>query len=89
LGKARGERPRVRRARPLQRAFPAYTDWADQLKALFRGYVDAKQKRAVLDYDDLLLYWRFLMDAEPIGRRFDHVLVMSIRTRIRFKPRSY
>jgi len=59
----------------LQRAFPAYTDWADQLKQLFRAYVDAKQKRAVLDYDDLLLYWRFLMDAEPIGQRFDHVLV--------------
>src|SRR5467141_312611 len=59
----------------LQRVFPVYTDWADQLKQLFRAYVDAKQKRAVLDYDDLLLYWRFLMDAEPIGQRFDHVLV--------------
>jgi DNA helicase-2/ATP-dependent DNA helicase PcrA len=59
----------------LQHTFPAYTDWAAQLKALFRGYVEAKQKRAVLDYDDLLLYWRFLMDAEPVGRRFDHVLV--------------
>src|SRR5882672_2009495 len=61
----------------LQRAFPAYTDWADQLKQLFRGYVDAKQVRHVLDYDDLLLYWFYLMegDGEPVRRRFDHVLV--------------
>jgi DNA helicase-2/ATP-dependent DNA helicase PcrA len=59
----------------LKQSFPAYTDWIEQLKALFRGYVEAKQKRAVLDYDDLLLYWRFLMDAAPVGRRFDHVLV--------------
>src|SRR2546430_10898697 len=31
----------------LKRAFPAYTDWTEQLKALFRGYVEAKQKRAL------------------------------------------
>jgi DNA helicase-2/ATP-dependent DNA helicase PcrA len=55
----------------LERTFPAYSDWAEQLKTLFRGYVDAKQKRAVLDYDDLLLYWSFL----DVSRRFDHVLV--------------
>ncbi len=59
----------------LKQSFPAYTDWIEQLKTLFRGYVEAKQKRAVLDYDDLLLYWRFLMDAAPVARRFDHVLV--------------
>jgi len=59
----------------LKHSFPAYTDWVEQLKALFRGYVEAKQQRAVLDYNDLLLYWRFLMDAAAVGRRFDHVLV--------------
>src|SRR3989475_7213043 len=61
----------------LQRVFPAYTDWTDQLKALFRGYVAAKQQRHVLDYDDLLLYWFYLMegDGEQVRRRFDHVLV--------------
>src|SRR5579859_1064013 len=57
----------------LKRAFPAYTDWPDELKTLFRGYVEAKQKRSLLDYDDLLLYWRFAMDVAPIA--FDHVLV--------------
>src|SRR5258705_1592314 len=45
----------------LKSSFPAYTEWADQLKQLFRGYVDAKQNRCVLDYDDLLLYWWHLM----------------------------
>ena len=61
----------------LKRAFPAYTDWAEQLKQLFRGYVEAKQQRHVLDYDDLLLYWFYLMegDGEQVRRRFDHVLV--------------
>jgi ATP-dependent DNA helicase UvrD/PcrA len=63
----------------LDRAFPAYRDWTDQLKSLFSGYVDAKQRRHVLDYDDLLLYWFYLMaedtGADPVRRRFDHVLV--------------
>ena len=63
----------------LERAFPAYAIWADELKQLFRGYVEAKQQRHVLDYDDLLLYWFYLMGdaaaAETVRRRFDHVLV--------------
>jgi DNA helicase-2/ATP-dependent DNA helicase PcrA len=53
--------------------------WEEELKRLFRAYVDAKQQQHVLDYDDLLLYWQQMM-AEPalaaaIGTRFDHVLV--------------
>jgi DNA helicase II / ATP-dependent DNA helicase PcrA len=49
------------------------------LKELFAGYVEAKQKQNVLDYDDLLLYWAQTMGdpalASDIGGRFDHVLV--------------
>ena len=63
----------------LKHAFPAYTDWVEQLKALFRGYVEAKQKRCVLDYDDLLLYWWHLLghqsSAISLQQRFDHILV--------------
>jgi DNA helicase II / ATP-dependent DNA helicase PcrA len=61
----------------LKHSFPAYTEWAEQLKTLFRNYVEAKQKRAILDYDDLLLYWFYLMegDGDPVRKRFDHVLV--------------
>ncbi len=63
----------------LAAAFPWCAMWADELRALFRAYVEAKQQRNVLDYDDLLLYWQQLM-AEPalaaaVGKRFDHVLV--------------
>ena len=65
--------------RTLERAFPAYASWTEELKGLFRAYVDAKQRRHLLDYDDLLLYWFHLMQdaasAEAVRRRFDHVLV--------------
>ncbi len=62
----------------LERAYPWCADWADELKQLFRAYVDAKHRRHVLDYDDLLLYWSHLMQseaAESVRRRFDDVLV--------------
>ena len=52
---------------------------AGELRRLFEAYVVAKQRDHVLDYDDLLLYWRHAM-AEPavateIRGCFDHVLV--------------
>jgi len=63
----------------LERTFPWCTNWAEELKHLFQGYVEAKQRRHLLDYDDLLLYWFHLMKdgapAESVRRRFDHVLV--------------
>jgi DNA helicase-2/ATP-dependent DNA helicase PcrA len=65
--------------RTLEHAFPSYTGWAEELKRLFRGYVEAKQRRNLLDYDDLLLYWYHLMQeptvAGGVRQRFDHVLV--------------
>ncbi len=63
----------------LEHAFPWCSDWEDELRELFRGYVEAKQARSVLDYDDLLLCWYHLMRepslAERVSARFDHVLV--------------
>ena len=63
----------------LADAFPWCADWADELKRLFRGYVIAKQQNNVLDYDDLLLYWRHAMEdpavAAAVAAQFDHVLV--------------
>src|SRR6266403_208287 len=63
----------------LAAAFPWCAGWEDELRALFGAYVEAKQARNVLDYDDLLLDWHHLM-AQPaaaaaVRRRFDHVLV--------------
>lgn len=63
----------------LGTAFPWCVGWADQLKRLFAGYVEAKQAQNVLDYDDLLLYWAHVAGepalAAEIGARFDHILV--------------
>jgi DNA helicase II / ATP-dependent DNA helicase PcrA len=63
----------------LAQNFPWCCGWSDELKQLFAGYVEAKQKQNVLDYDDLLLYWSQMMSdstiADDIGGRFDHVLV--------------
>jgi DNA helicase-2/ATP-dependent DNA helicase PcrA len=63
----------------LRTSFPWCADWAEELKRLFADYVEAKQRQAVLDYDDLLLYWAEIMRdpglAGEIARRFDHVLV--------------
>ncbi len=66
-------------AEVLQASFPWCAEWEDELKHLFRAYVEAKQAQQVLDYDDLLLYWAQMV-AEPalgaeIGGLFDHVLV--------------
>ena len=63
----------------LDRAFPWCAEWAEPLKGLFARYVETKQAQAVLDYDDLLLYWSQMMQVEEIARlvsaRFDHILV--------------
>ena len=63
----------------LARHFPWTCAHDADLRALFDGYVSAKQAAAVLDYDDLLLYWSEMMRAEEVARdvrsRFDHILV--------------
>ena len=66
-------------AEVLKTTFPWCAVWEDELKKLFRAYVEAKQAQNVLDYDDLLLFWSE-MASEPalaaeLGARFDHVLV--------------
>ena len=70
---------RLELERLLAHAFPWCSDWADELKRLFRGYVLAKQAQRVLDYDDLLLWWAKMMAIGPIAgdvaARFDFVLV--------------
>jgi len=73
----------VNAQRPLEaclaEAFPWCSQWESELRRLFRGYAEAKQQRHVLDYDDLLLYWYYLMGepaaATRVSSRFDQVLV--------------
>lgn len=63
----------------LEEAFPWCDDYAEELKELFRAYVDRKQALSILDYDDLLLFWHGLLAhptaGEKVRRRFDCVLV--------------
>ena len=63
----------------LNKQFPWCADKEDELRGLFKEYSERKQRFNVLDYDDLLLYWYYLLDdeqtAEHIGGRFDHILV--------------
>jgi len=73
----------VNAAEPLEavlaKQFPWCAEWKDELCRLFAGYVEAKQRQGVLDYDDLLLYWGELMQvpelAAEVGGLFNHVLV--------------
>jgi DNA helicase-2/ATP-dependent DNA helicase PcrA len=59
--------------------FPWCKEEGEDLRRLFEAYVDHKQERAVLDYDDLLLFWHGLLSEPRVARsiraRFDHVLV--------------
>jgi DNA helicase-2/ATP-dependent DNA helicase PcrA len=63
----------------LRQAYPWCADWEEELRELYRLYVERKQETQALDYDDLLLYWGHLVGeqdfAAEIGSWFDHVLV--------------
>ena len=63
----------------LEEQFPWVSEWEADLTRLYREYVARKQKNAVLDFDDLLLYWHAMMQnpalAQSLGDHFDHVLV--------------
>ena len=62
----------------LDERFPWCKDHVDDLKAIFREYTIRKRRHDVVDYDDLLLYWRALLQSPSgasVAARFDHVLV--------------
>ena len=63
----------------LREHFPWCVEHADALRELFRAYTGRKRSVNVLDYDDLLLFWRALIRSPEAGprvrARFEHVLV--------------
>ncbi len=63
----------------LRQAFPWCAEEADGIRLIFREYTSRKRAQRVLDYDDLLLFWRALAEDPGAGPhmagRFDHVLV--------------
>lgn len=54
---------------------PWCADRLEPIAEICRGYVKLKRDRGLLDFDDLLLYWRAVASASDLGDAFDHVLV--------------
>ena len=69
--------------RPLREVVPLEYPWCephlDSMSELFRDFTARKRRSGVLDFDDLLLYWRALMRHGDLGpqlaERFRYVLV--------------
>jgi DNA helicase-2/ATP-dependent DNA helicase PcrA len=63
----------------LKRHYPWCLDEADGIREIFAAYTERKRAHHVLDYDDLLLFWKALATSEttqaPLSQMFDHVLV--------------
>ncbi len=73
----------VNHQRPLRQIVPTAYPWCEPhlepMSELFRHFTERKRQGAVLDFDDLLLYWRALLQAPSVGPslagRYSHVLV--------------
>jgi DNA helicase-2/ATP-dependent DNA helicase PcrA len=63
----------------VQRHFPWCTEEVEDLRTLVHAYTERKRRQRLLDFDDLLLFWRALVTSEVTGPQvaamFDHVLV--------------
>ncbi|MDJ0664967.1 MAG: ATP-dependent helicase [Acidimicrobiia bacterium] len=62
----------------LDERFPWCRDHGDELKEIFRQYTARKRRHNVVDFDDLLLYWRALLQSphgDAIRSLFGHVLL--------------
>lgn len=63
----------------LEDSYPALLDRIDELRNLFRSYVDIKGQADALDFDDVLDFWGFTLNlpavAKRLRRQFTHVLV--------------
>jgi DNA helicase II / ATP-dependent DNA helicase PcrA len=63
----------------LHEHFPWCRDELDDIATLFEQYTRHKRSQFLLDFDDLLLFWHALAEADGVGqelaRMFDHILV--------------
>ena len=63
----------------LKRHYPWCIDEVDGIRQVFQAYTVRKREQNVLDYDDLLLFWKALATSpqtrEQLASMFDHVLV--------------
>jgi DNA helicase-2/ATP-dependent DNA helicase PcrA len=63
----------------LRQQYPWCLDELEGIREIFRAYTERKRQQHVLDYDDLLLFWKALATSSAAGPQlaamFDHVLV--------------
>jgi DNA helicase II / ATP-dependent DNA helicase PcrA len=63
----------------LKRRYPWCLDEAEGIREIFRAYTERKRQQHVLDYDDLLLFWKAMATstatAPQLAAMFDHILV--------------
>jgi DNA helicase II / ATP-dependent DNA helicase PcrA len=63
----------------LSKDFPWCLQDEAPIAQIFQAYTERKRRQGVLDYDDLLLYWRAILELTGVNARitgmFDHILV--------------
>jgi hypothetical protein len=62
----------------LAQSYPWCDEWEAELKRFFASYVAAKQRDRVLDYDDLLLYWREAVEIPGIAAQMRRAWESSV-----------
>ncbi len=64
----------------LEQNYPHFAMYRDEIVNVFRRYKERKREANAMDFDDLLVNWKLLLDdhpevAEPLKRRFRSILV--------------
>ncbi len=64
----------------VREEYPRFAEHIDDLQRVYADYTVRKQDRNVVDYDDLLLLWAFLVEADAaladrVAALYDHILV--------------
>jgi ATP-dependent DNA helicase UvrD/PcrA len=63
----------------VKKHYPWCLDETEGIRDIFRAYTERKRRQHVLDYDDLLLFWKALATSpateSQLGAMFEHVLV--------------
>jgi DNA helicase-2/ATP-dependent DNA helicase PcrA len=64
----------------LEQNYPHFMMYGGEIVDVFRRYKERKRDANSMDFDDLLVYWKVLLDdhpdvAESLKRRFRHILV--------------
>ncbi|HUP44890.1 MAG TPA: ATP-dependent helicase [Thermoanaerobaculia bacterium] len=64
----------------LEENFPHFAIYREEIVNVFRRYKDRKREANAMDFDDLLVNWKLLLEdhpeiSEPLKRRFRYILV--------------